>query len=284
MRRSGVAAIAATALLLQPAAASEVETTHMFGFTGGSDVGDDPEIEKETTARIGKRTGSYSALFETFEARYTPVKNLRVGPTLTFSRHDISSVAGLSNVHQTALQGASFKIKYRLLERQNAPFGLTLVAEPAWNRIDSNSGARVAEYGASFAILVDRALAGDRLYAAFNMLYEAAKSREQGTPEWEREAKVVLAAALTGRLGTGVFAGFEAQYFRKYDALGLHDFAGHALFAGPTFFANLPNRWWISGAWNVQVAGRAAGQSGSSLDLENFTRHRALFRIGVDLD
>jgi hypothetical protein len=269
--------------MLQLAGAGEVETAQMFGFTAGSDIGDDPEIEMETTARLGKRRGSYRALFETFEARYTPVKNLRVGPTLTFSRHDISGVASLSDIHQAALQGASFKIKYRLLERQNAPFGLTLVAEPSWNRIDDTSGTGVAQYGSSFAILIDRALVGDQLYGAFNVLYDAAASREQRTVEWEREAKVVFSAALTNRLATGVFAGVEARYFRKYDALDLHDFSGHALFAGPTFFANLPNRWWISGAWNIQVAGRAAGQSGS-LDLANFSRHRALFRIGLDFE
>jgi hypothetical protein len=282
MQRFWIAGIAATAML-QPAGAGEVETAQLFGFTAGSDIGDDREIEMETTARLGKRVGSYHALFETFEARYTPVKNLRVGPTLTFSRHDVTSVASPSDVHQSALQGASFKIKYRLLERRNAPFGLTLVAEPSWNRIDDNSAAGVVQYGSSFAILVDRALVGDQLYGAFNVLYDAATSRERGRAEWEREAKLVFSAALTNRLATGVFAGVEARYFRKYEALNLHDFSGHALFAGPTFFANLPNRWWISGAWNVQVAGRAAAQPGS-LDLENFSRHRALFRIGVDFD
>ena len=282
MQRFWNAGLAATAML-QPAAAGEVETAQMFGFTAGSDVGDDPEVEMETTARLGKRAGSYRALFETFEARYTPIKNLRIGPTLTFSRHDISGIAGLSDTHLAALQGASFKIKYRLLERENAPFGLTLVAEPSWSRIDDNSGAGVAQYGSSFAILLDRALVSDQLYGAFNVLYDAATSREQRTAEWEREAKVVFAAALTNRLANGVFAGAEVRYFRKYDALNLHDFSGHALFAGPTFFANLPNRWWMSGAWNVQVAGRAVAQSGS-LDLANFSRHRILFRIGVDFD
>ena len=75
------------------AAASAVETTHIFGFTAGSDVGDDPEIEMENTARLGKRTESYKGFLSTFEARLTPIKNLRLGPTLTFSRYDIAGVA-----------------------------------------------------------------------------------------------------------------------------------------------------------------------------------------------
>src|SRR5207244_10932972 len=101
-------------------------------------------------------------------------------------------VAGLADVHQASLQGASFKIRCRLLERQDAPVGLTLVAGPSWNRIDDNSGARVAQYGTSFAILIDRALIGDQLYGAINVLYDAATSREQRTAEWEREAKLVF--------------------------------------------------------------------------------------------
>lgn len=282
MKQFGIAAIAAI-VLVQTAAASGVETTHIFGFTAGSDVGDDPEVETESAARLGKRTGSYSALFNTFEARFTPIRNLRIGPTLTFSRHDISGVTGLSDLHRTELQGASFKVKYRFLERENAPFGFTLVAEPAWNRNDDKSGSRVVQYGSTFAILIDRELVKDQFYGAFNVLYDAATSRDQGTAEWEREAKLAFAASLTRQFRPGMFAGIEARYFRKYDALNLQDFIGHALFAGPTFFANLPNRWWVSGAWNMQVAGRAVGQSGA-LDLENFVRHQVLFRIGVDFE
>src|SRR5436309_747299 len=82
--------------MLQPAGADDAEAAQLFGFTAGSDIGDDREIEMETTARVGKTAGSYRALFETFEARSTPVKNLRVGPTLTFSRHATTSVATLS--------------------------------------------------------------------------------------------------------------------------------------------------------------------------------------------
>lgn len=241
----GIVAVTATTLLVDVAAANGVETAQIFGFTGGSDIGDDPELEMESTARRGKRTGSYSGFFNTFEARYTPIKNLRIGPTLTLSRHDIAGVSGLPDVQQTNLHGASFKVKYRLMEREKAPFGLTLAAEPNWSRIDDKSGARVTQYGTTFSILIDRELVKDRLFGAFNALYDAATSREQGSTEWEKEAKIGFAASLTHQFRPGWFAGVEARYFRKYDALNLGNFTGHAVFAGPTFFVNLPNRWWI---------------------------------------
>ena len=283
MNYIGILALVLTWWGLEAAAvaASAVETTHIFGFTAGSDVGDDPEIEMENTARLGKRTGSYKGFLSTFEARFTPVNNLRLGPSLTFSRYYIAGVAGLSDLHQTAVHGASFKVKYRLLERDKAWFGLTLVAEPGWGRIDDRSAAHVTRYSSGFAILLDRELVKDRFYGAFNVLYEAEASRERGVAEWERESKLGFAASITHQFRPGWFAGIETRYFRKYDAFNFQNFSGHAVFSGPTFYANLPNRWWMSGAWNIQVAGQARGDA-SNLDLENFVRHQALFRIGVD--
>jgi len=65
---------------------------------------------------------------------------------------------------------------------------------------------------------------------------------------------------------------------RKYDGLGLEPFAGEALFLGPTMFVRFSRAFAISGAWGVQVAGHAVDVPGS-LDLTNFTRHQALFRL-----
>jgi hypothetical protein len=80
---------------------------------------------------------------------------------------------------------------------------------------------------------------------------------------------------------SGVFIGAEARYFRKYDALNLDDFAGQALFVGPTMFVRFSKTLAISGAWGIQAAGRAVDVPGS-LDLTNFTHHQALFRLEYD--
>jgi hypothetical protein len=220
----GIVALALTWWGLAAAAASAVETTHIFGFTAGSDVGDDPEVEMENAARLGKRTGSYSGVLSTFEARFTPVKNLRLGPTLTFSRYDIAGVTGLSDVHQTAVHGASFKVKYRLLERDRAWFGLTLVAEPGWGRINDKSATRATRYGSGFAILLDRELVKDRLYGAFNVLYEAETSHERGLAEWEREAKLGLAASITHQFPTWMVCRYRDAVLPEVRRVGFSEF------------------------------------------------------------
>jgi hypothetical protein len=62
---------------------------------------------------------------------------------------------------------------------------------------------------------------------------------------------------------------------RRYEGLGLDSFAGHAVFLGPTIYANLSD----AVGWSTQVAGRAADDPGW-LDLTNFERHQARLLFG----
>src|SRR5262249_50128745 len=57
--------------------ADEVDTEHMFGFITGTDIGEvgDKELESETTGRLGKRTGSYTALSHMLGLEFTPLEN-----------------------------------------------------------------------------------------------------------------------------------------------------------------------------------------------------------------
>jgi hypothetical protein len=85
-------------------------------------------------------------------------------------------------------------------------------------------------------------------------------------------------ARVTTQVRPGIFVGAEARYLRQYDGLGLDPFAGQALFLGPTMFVRLSKTLAISGVWDIQVAGHAVDVPGS-LDLTNFTRYQALFRL-----
>src|SRR5690348_7876130 len=52
----------------------ELETKHLFGFTTGSDIGEEGEksVEFETTAALGKRHGSYRMIEQEFEFEGVP--------------------------------------------------------------------------------------------------------------------------------------------------------------------------------------------------------------------
>ena len=130
--------------------------------------------------------------------------------------------------------GLSAKFSYVLIGRgPGAPVGLTVSLEPEWGRIN-DAGKVSTGFGATAKIIADTELVPDRLFAAVNAIYEPDLSRDFGEPEWGRGAEFGLTAALTYRIAPKVTLGAELEYYRAYESLGFDNFAGDALYAGPT--------------------------------------------------
>jgi len=170
-------------------------------------------------------------------------------------------------------------VRWRLLDRTKAPIGFTLSAAPQRNRVDDISGLPVEQYVVELAALIDKDLVPDRFFAALNLLYEPAWTRQRTFREWERDATVGISGALSAQIAAGVFVATEVRYMRRYDGVTLNTFLGEALFVGPSLYVKL-NEWFASVAWNVQVAGHAAGEP-FGLDLTNFEHHEVRLRFGV---
>jgi hypothetical protein len=260
----------------------EVDTEHMFGFTEGSDIGEagEKELETDSTGRFGKPGGAYNNVATALEAKYSFSDQFRLSAVATVAYYDITGVDGIDDRRQGALQSLSFDARFRLLDREHAPFGLTLSVEPHRGFTDEMSGAPADQYGAEFRVLGDRELISGRLFAALNVLYEPAQTRLRGSGETLRESTLGIGAALAMQVMPNVFVGAEARSLRHYDGLGLNNFEGQALYIGPTLYATFGERYFISAAWNVQVWGAVAGSSGA-LDLVNFERHLLKLRGGV---
>jgi hypothetical protein len=194
------------------------------------------------------------------------------------SYHNISRVIGLDDRRQAAFEGLELDLRYRLLDRSYAPFGLTIQAEPHWGRADDSSGEPVDQYGVSLSILMDKEFVPNQIVAAFNFVYAPQTTRLRVTGEWERETTLGLGTAIMSQIQPGVLIGAEGRYLRRYDSLGFDAFAGQAFFLGPTLYAKFADRWQLTAAWSIQVAGQATG-GGNSLDLTNFVRYEARLRV-----
>jgi hypothetical protein len=258
----------------------EVDTEHLFGFTQGSDIGKkgERELEADSTGRFGRRDGSYSALSTAFEAKYTPFENFRIAGGATVAYYNITGVTGIDDRGDLALQALSLEMRYRLLDRERAPFGLTFGVQPHWGFVEDASGARADQHGAEFSIAADKELVEKRIYGAFNLLYEPEQTRLHGAGQTERESTLGVSAAVAAQVRPGLFWGAEVRYLRRYEGLALDSLAGHAVYIGPTLYAKLSETFWLSAAWNFQVAGSAIGAP----DLPNFDRHQAKLRFGRD--
>src|SRR5262245_54268425 len=260
----------------------EVDTEHMFGFTEGSDIGEkgEKEVETDSTGRFGRLGGSYNNAATALEAKYSLSDRFRLSAVATVAYYDISGANGFDDRRQGVVQSVSFEARYRLFDREHAPFGLTLSFEPLWGFTDDDSGAPADQQGAEIRLLADRELIPGRLYGAFNIGYEPLQTRLRGSGDIFRESTFGIGAALAMRVTPNVFIGAEARSVRQYEGLGFNSFAGQAFYIGPTLYATFGTGYFVSAAWNVQVWGAVAGSS-RALDLVNFERHQAKLRFGV---
>jgi hypothetical protein len=272
-----------SAMLSTGARGTTIETEHLFGFTIGSDVGDvgERELEGTVTGRHSKQTGTYGAAEGTLSAEFVPIPNLRTEITGAGIGYNVAGIDGLADQRYAAFGGLAADIRYRLVDRATAPFGLAVGAEPHWGRADDVTGQPGNQYGVDFVVAADWEIVPDRIVAAFNLLYrpEALRSKLSGT--WSDESTAGVAFGVMAQIRSGIFIGGEARYLRRYDGLGLDTFAGQGFFVGPTIYVKLSEKAWITAAWSEQVAGQAASVAGS-LDLVNFERRQARLLFGVN--
>jgi hypothetical protein len=271
------------ALLPARAYADGIDTEHLFGFMIGTDVGNvgEREFQSQTTGRFSKGGGKYRAANQEFELEFVPVRNFRVEVGSAFAAHDIRGVPDLEDRRQLAWQGVSVDLRYRFLDRESAPFGLTFAVESQLNRIDDIGGAAVRNFETEFRLAFDRELIPNHMVVALNLIYQPEWTRSLATGAAEQEATIGAAFAAMLRIRPNILVGGEARYLRKYDGIGLDEFSGQAFFVGPTAYFQISPRSRLTAAWSVQAWGRPAG-SRAALDLGNFERHQARLVFGVN--
>ena len=265
----------------------EVETKYIFGFTEGSGIGleGEKEFSTETVARIGKADGRYCASETKLEYEFTPNQYVQfeLGPLV--STHKIKNATDLDNRNDVAMSGFFGEMRYLVLERNaSSPLAVTLSAEPEWHRIDETSGTHVTNLGLELKVNADLELIKNRLFLGGNLLYEVegTKDPDHIGAGWEKESIGGVSGALSYRVIPAVFIGVEAWYLRHYDGSFFNAFTGAAVFIGPTLYAQLGRKAFMTAAWNAQVSGHDVDVSGSKLNFGEFTRSRAKLKFAVE--
>jgi hypothetical protein len=262
--------------------AEDIDTEHIFGFLIGTDVGNvgEREFQSQTTGRFSKTAGTYRAINQELELEFVPTNNFRIEVGNSFASYDINGVAGFEDRRQLDWQGASLDLRYKFLDRKAAPFGLTFALESHADRFDDMTGAPARKYGTELTLALDRELIPNRVVAAFNLFYEPESTHFFGMGAALQESTAGGGLAVMTQIRPGFLIGGEVRYLRKYDGIDLNEFAGQALFAGPTAYLQLSERSRLTVAWSAQVWGRQAGST-AALDLVNFERHEARLVFGV---
>jgi hypothetical protein len=179
------------------------------------------------------------------------------------------------------VQSLSFDARYRMLDRDKAPFGLTLSVQPHWGFADETSGVPLQHFGWVALLLADRKLVPDRLVGAFDLQFDTDRTRLLPNHTIEQEPTPGIGVALAVQAVPGLWLGGEVRYLRSYGGASLEVFSGQALYAGPTLYTRVGKQGWMSAAFNFQIWGRAV-EVPSALDLVNFERYQAKLRFGYE--
>ena len=261
----------------------EIETKYIFGFTEGSSIGlqGEKEFSSETVAALGKGDGRFFATQTKLEFEHTPSQFVQIEFGALANSHDIENVTGLDDRHAVSFGGLFGELRYLLVERgASSPIAVTLSAEPVWRRIDETSGERVTNFEFETRVHADTELVANRVFLGFNAIYEPETTRtSEGA--WQKESTLGISAAIAFRPIPPLLVGAEIWYLRHYDGIAFNSFTGDAVYLGPTLYLQLTRKAFVTAAWNVQVAGREAGQAGA-LDLADFSRHRAKLKLAVE--
>jgi hypothetical protein len=281
--KSFCAAMLCLALQSASGRAEGIDSEHIYAFMIGTDVGDlgEREFQTESTGRFGKAAGTYQAVGQQLELEFVPIKNFRIEVGTTLAAHNIESVPSFVDRTQVNWQGVSLDLRYKFLDRETAPFGLTLALESQGNRIDEMTAAPAQNYGTELTLALERDLIPDRAVATLNLGYQPEWTRLVGAPAEEQDSTLAIAFGVMAKVRPNFLLGGEVRYFRKYDGIGLDALAGQALFIGPTAYLQLSERARLTANWSVQAWGRPAA-SNATLDLVNFERQQAKLVFGVN--
>src|SRR5262249_46485484 len=217
----------------------EIETKYIFGtFTVGSSTGIEGEkaFEPETQANFGKGGGGrYSVGATTLEYEYTPTQYLQViaGPIVSY--YNIHNVPGLDDRNLATVSGFEAEFRSVLIDRGQSPFAVTLAVEPEFHSRDETSGAKVVNYALDVKLEADTELIKNRLFLAFNLLYEPETTRAD-LGQWENESTLGISSALAYQIVPNVVIGADLWYLRHYDGAAFNSFTGDVVYLGPTFY------------------------------------------------
>ena len=266
--------------------AHAIETESLFGFTLGSST--EPQgtraVAIETVARFGKRESSYSAMGQKLEFAYGVTDRFTLALGLLGDHHRIVEKPAYAGAVEEVrsryiFNGFGGEIRYNFLDRNSAPFGLTLHMEPSLAFSDEASGLRGRKYGSENKLIFDREVIKDRFFAAFNLTHEMELTKEKGASAWERGSVVGASVAGSWQVAKNLFLGAETRYLRAYDGLNLGAFRGDAVYLGPTFSFFTDSHRFVTFAYSGLVGGKQKGSSGG-LDLLNFERHQIRLKAG----
>jgi hypothetical protein len=264
--------------------ADETNTWLIFGFTEGSDVGAKGEwtLSHDSIVRTTAHGPSLGAWDGGIGIGYSlsdrAVISLTATPSLEGNADGIRTSYRTDGVSSHAL-GASASFKYQLFRRDEAPMGLAIQISPYWQHITAGP-LEQNSIGSEVRVVADRVLVPDRWFAALNVAYQPHHDAYSDGSGF-RKTTAEISGAVSRKVLTNLLVGAEVRLVSKFQGFAFDQWAGDAVYLGPTAFMLIGEQGYLGLAWSARITERGNVDNGQILDLDGFDRHQVRVKAGV---
>jgi hypothetical protein len=222
-----------------------------FGYSRGaqSEAQGEWELTQWATARSAKESGRYWGLDLNTELEYGVTDRFQTAVYLNTAYHFLENSRGSSEAfedrNQFGINGASFELKYQLLNPIHDHWGFAVYFEPGYGSIEGVDGSRHDEYELETRLILQKNFYDDRLVTVLNYTLEPEFERGADSP-WSTNLKMEWTAGASWKLSQRWRVGVETRLATEFSDADLQRASYLVLSAGPTvhytgdhFFATL---------------------------------------------
>ncbi len=164
--------------------AGEVDTEHLFGQTVGADTEEPGAFVPHFVlpARLGRRSGSFAVTSPTLELKYGLMENFSGSLSLRGLTANTHNVPGMADTRGAFATGFGIQGRYRFLDRERAPFGMTLQVSATTDQRNMGTGERGRSDQIEGRLAFDIEPIWDRLLFAGNIIMASGRTTSRAIP------------------------------------------------------------------------------------------------------
>ncbi len=257
-----------------------------FGYSRGaqSEAQGEWELTQWSTARTGKESGRYWGLDLNTELEYGFTDRFQVAAYFNTSYHFLENSQGSSEAfgdrNQFGINGASFELKYQLLNPIHDQWGFAVYFEPGYGSIEGVDGSRHDEYELETKLILQKNLFEDRLITVLNYTLEPEFERGADSP-WSAQLKMEWTAGVSWKLSRSWRVGVEARLAAEFADADLQKAEFLVLSAGPTVHYS-GDRFFATLTVLPQVAGWPDSRGVGGLHLDEKEKLEVRLKLGTE--
>lgn len=279
----------------EQAAFGSDEGEGLFGFSEQSSTGEEGEREVSAEAfyRLRTRVNKHHAIENRVTLEFSPRDNVGLGFSAFYDRYGLGrnrfrgedeESDGSVLARTSTVTGLSGELKYSILERGSNPIGVAISLEPEVRRVINGAGFNTQLAELETKLMLDFEIIPGRVLGALNASWQPQVTFE-GSRVLGRDTNLEFSGSVVTQIASGIFLGGEARYVSAFEGLSFRRAPDYGIFIGPTAYARLSEKLYVSAAWGIRIGGVIRGEPESLPDFGDVPdpaeKHLVRIKIGA---